>query len=71
MRSFSGCVMDTVKGIELTESAAPSHILRDLFEYATLAFIGHALPTVQGKRRDFRGRGRRGGIIRVRRPDQI
>ena len=31
--------MDTVNGIELTEPGAPSHILRDLSEYATLAFI--------------------------------
>ena len=31
--------MDTVDGIELTEPGAPSHILRDLSEYATLAFI--------------------------------
>ena len=31
--------MDTVNGIELTEAGTPSHILRDLSEYATLAFI--------------------------------
>jgi hypothetical protein len=31
--------MDTVNGIELTEPGAPSHILRDMSEYATLAFI--------------------------------
>ena len=31
--------MDTVNGIELTEAGAPSHILRDLSEYTTLAFI--------------------------------
>ena len=31
--------MDTVNGIELTEPGAPSHILRDLSEYTTLAFI--------------------------------
>lgn len=31
--------MDTVDSIELTEPGAPSHILRDLSEYATLAFI--------------------------------
>lgn len=31
--------MDTVNSIELTETGAPSHILRDLSEYATLAFI--------------------------------
>jgi hypothetical protein len=31
--------MDTVNGIELTEPGAPSHILRDLSEYSTLAFI--------------------------------
>jgi hypothetical protein len=31
--------MDAVNGIELTESGTPSHILRDLSEYATLAFI--------------------------------
>jgi hypothetical protein len=32
-------VVDTVNGIELTEVGAPSLILRDLSEYATLAFI--------------------------------
>jgi hypothetical protein len=32
-------VMDAVNGIELTEAGAPSYILRDLSEYATLAFI--------------------------------
>ena len=31
--------MDTVNGIELAEAGAPSLILRDLSEYATLAFI--------------------------------
>jgi len=31
--------MDTVNGIELTEAGVPSYILRDLSEYATLAFI--------------------------------
>lgn len=31
--------MDTVDGIELTEVGASSYILRDLSEYATLAFI--------------------------------
>ena len=31
--------MDTVNGIELTEAGAPSCIVRDLSEYATLAFI--------------------------------
>ena len=31
--------MDTVNSIELTETGAPSHILGDLSEYATLAFI--------------------------------
>ena len=31
--------MDTVNGIELTEAGTPSHILRDLSEYATLTFI--------------------------------
>ncbi|KAI9435094.1 hypothetical protein H4582DRAFT_1817945 [Lactarius indigo] len=32
-------VMDAVGGIELTETGTPSYILRDLSEYATLAFI--------------------------------
>jgi hypothetical protein len=31
--------MDAVGGIELTETGTPSYILRDLSEYATLAFI--------------------------------
>lgn len=31
--------MDAVNSIELTEPGAPSYILRDLSEYATLAFI--------------------------------
>ena len=31
--------MDTVNGIELTGAGVPSYILRDLSEYATLAFI--------------------------------
>jgi protein MON2 len=31
--------MDAVNGIELSEAGAPSCILRDLSEYATLAFI--------------------------------
>jgi hypothetical protein len=31
--------MDAVNGIELTEAGVPSYILRDLSEYATLAFI--------------------------------
>ena len=31
--------MDTVNGIELMEAGVPSYILRDLSEYATLAFI--------------------------------
>ena len=31
--------MEAVGGIELTETGTPSHILRDLSEYATLAFI--------------------------------
>jgi len=31
--------VDTANGIELTEPGAPSHILRVLSEYATLAFI--------------------------------
>jgi hypothetical protein len=36
---FQANVMDTVNGIELTEPGAPSHILRDMSEYTTLAFI--------------------------------
>lgn len=34
--------MDTIGGIELTETCTPSYILRDLSEYATLAFIASA-----------------------------
>jgi hypothetical protein len=36
---FQANVMDTVNGIELKEAGVPSYILRDLSEYATLAFI--------------------------------
>jgi hypothetical protein len=36
---FKANVMDAVNGIELSEAGAPSYILRDLSEYATLAFI--------------------------------
>jgi hypothetical protein len=39
MRRFQANVVDTANGIELTEPGAPSHILRDLSEYATLASI--------------------------------
>jgi hypothetical protein len=39
-----------VNGIELTEPGAPSHILRDLSEYATLAFIASFdVPQVHGQ----------------------
>jgi len=37
--AFQANVMDTVNGFELTEAGTPSHILRDLSEYATLAFM--------------------------------
>jgi hypothetical protein len=43
--------MDTVNGIELTEPGAPSHILRDLTEYATLASItSFDVPQAHGQR---------------------
>ena len=38
--------MDAVGGIELTETGTSSHLLRDLFEYATPAFIASDIPEV-------------------------
>ena len=39
MCRYQAIVMDTVNSVELTEAGTPSLVLRDLSEYATLAFI--------------------------------
>ncbi|KAF8260132.1 hypothetical protein EI94DRAFT_1749458 [Lactarius quietus] len=53
-------VMDAIGGIELAETGTPSYILRDLSEYATLAFIAsfdvpevarHGTPSSQPQKR--------------------
>lgn len=43
MHRFQATIGETVINIESTEPGALSHILRDLSEYATLAFIARNL----------------------------